>query len=643
MIDGEYFGEFKHPQASLADDEPVLDLGIEDNIILVRELREDLWRRGYRPIAVYGPDSGVEKAGKRPKGLDWLDRARRDPPDAVQVEPEASALNTGILCDGLIAIDIDVDDPVVAVKVRTIIVDMLGNAPCRTRSNSPRSLFLFRASVGEPESTRIQSSNGLVELLGRNKQFVAYGTHPTGAALEWENVGPADIDRDELPAVTEEQITALLDALRGVLGVAGTVEAKPPATVHIASLLGQAADPLDIVAAVLAIPNNGPKDWEHWNRVGMATFAASAGSGSGYAAWLAWSEKHPDHDADACQERWKNYEKSPPESLGAGTLFYMAVKACPGWKKPTAASLPNAGTLPAFKIVSASELMTMPLPPRGTVIDPWLPEKGLAMVYGPRGVGKTYLVSGAAYAIATGGQFLGWNAHKPRRVLIIDGEMPAVALRDRLTTIIRRKRLELLRFLSLDLQERDLDLSDALHQDQLEPILAATDVIFVDNISTLTRGGRENEAESWLPVQEWALQQRRAGRSVVFVHHAGKGGQQRGTSRREDVLDTVISLRKPADYQPEQGARFELHYEKARGFHGQDAKPFEAVLENGQWLVRNLADVTFDRVVELSSSGASVREIAEELQISKSSAQRHVARARDMGKLPSADTREPAE
>ena len=62
------------------------------------------------------------------------------------------------------------------------------------------------------------------------------------------------------------------------------------------------------------------------------------------------------------------------------------------------------------------------------------------------------------------------------------------------------------------------------------------------------RTGRENEAEGWLPVQDWALGHRRAGRSVLFIHHAGKGGLQRGTSRREDVLDTVIGLRRPTDY-----------------------------------------------------------------------------------------------
>ena len=42
-----------------------------------------------------------------------------------------------------------------------------------------------------------------------------------------------------------------------------------------------------------------------------------------------------------------------------------------------------------------------------------------------------------------------------------------------------------------------------------------------------------------------ATDARPGSKTVLFVHHSGKGGQQRGTSRREDVLDTVIALRYP--------------------------------------------------------------------------------------------------
>jgi putative DNA primase/helicase len=67
-------------------------------------------------------------------------------------------------------------------------------------------------------------------------------------------------------------------------------------------------------------------------------------------------------------------------------------------------------------------------------------------------------------------------------------------------------------------------------------VVADAVFILVDNLSTLCPGVKENESDSWVPVQRWALAQRRAGKSVLFVHHAGKSGTQRETSRKEDVL-----------------------------------------------------------------------------------------------------------
>lgn len=291
-----------------------------------------------------------------------------------------------------------------------------------------------------------------------------------------------------------------------------------------------------------------------------------------------------------------------------------------------------------LQAITAAALLAIDLPPRDLVLAPWLPAKGLAMVYGPRGIGKTHLTLGAAYAIASGGPFLRWKAETPRRVLVVDGEMPAVVLQERLALIARSAEAEppapdYLRLLALDMQERGLNLADVADQLALEPLVEGADVIIVDNISTLARGGKENEAESWLPVQSWALDQRRAGRSVVFVHHAGKGGQQRGTSRREDVLDTVISLKRPDDHQADQGARFQIHFEKNRGFFGHDAAPFEASLGAAGWTTVDLADADMQRIIKFTEEGMSVRDIAEETGIPKSRVQRMQAKAREQGKL----------
>jgi putative DNA primase/helicase len=134
---------------------------------------------------------------------------------------------------------------------------------------------------------------------------------------------------------------------------------------------------------------------------------------------------------------------------------------------------------------------------------------------------------------------------------------------------------------------------------------------------------------------------------VVFIHHAGKGGAQRGTSRREDVLDSVISLRRPRDYSPDQGARFEVHFEKSRGFFGEDAHPFVAQYEvrdgAAVWTRTEIVDAERTRVVAALKDGMSIREAAEALGMHRSKVERLRRKAMDNGELSSVPTSEAAE
>src|SRR5690606_37436334 len=124
----------------------------------------------------------------------------------------------------------------------------------------------------------------------------------------------------------------------------------------------------------------------------------------------------------------------------------------------------------------------------------------------------------------------------------------------------------------------------------------------------------------------------------LFIHHSGKTGNQRGTSRREDVLDTVLALRRPADYSPLDGAVFEVHFEKARHIHGKDVEPFEARLETDAggrqlWNLRSLDESSYDRVVRLYREGVKPTEIAEELGLKKSTVSYHLKRAKEAGEV----------
>jgi putative DNA primase/helicase len=88
-------------------------------------------------------------------------------------------------------------------------------------------------------------------------------------------------------------------------------------------------------------------------------------------------------------------------------------------------------------------------------------------------------------------------------------------------------------------------------------------------------------------------------------------------------LDTVIRLRRPVDYNANDGARFEVHYTKARGFYGCDAEPFEALLTDGSWQVGEIVSADSDEAIQkLRDEGMSLRDIAERLGMSKSAVSR---------------------
>ena len=129
--------------------------------------------------------------------------------------------------------------------------------------------------------------------------------------------------------------------------------------------------------------------------------------------------------------------------------------------------------------------------------------------------------------------------------------------------------------------------------------------------ASLTVGLRENDSDAWSPIQQWLLQLRRRGLSVLNVHHAGKTGGQRGSADKftqsayadcyagiavnprfrgdRACADRVnlsaagrarhLVLPAPAERPQRDGGRFEVHIEKARGIRGELVLPFEARLE----------------------------------------------------------------
>jgi AAA domain len=166
---------------------------------------------------------------------------------------------------------------------------------------------------------------------------------------------------------------------------------------------------------------------------------------------------------------------------------------------------------PKFTPLTAAEFLARKLPPRESIIAPWLPRKGTVLIYSPRGVGKTFFGMTSAYAIAVGADFLNFKIQKPRKVLYLDAETPAEAMQERLAAIVggfeqEPPAADFFRILNGDLTEFGLpDLATPEGQAAIDAQVSDSEVIIVDNISTMVRSGKENEGESWLPIQNWAL------------------------------------------------------------------------------------------------------------------------------------------
>ena len=310
----------------------------------------------------------------------------------------------------------------------------------------------------------------------------------------------------------------------------------------------------------------------------------------------------------------------------------------------------------SLKIFSLSEIINLKIPPKDYILETLLPEQGMAMVYSPAGVGKTWFSLGVANAVATGTEFLKWKAPKPRGVLFIDGEMQAYNLIERLK-LYRNSTDDLnsnipLYFLANDLQDGPLpDLASCEGQNTIDQKISVLEeengvkieLIIFDNLSSLQRSGVENEGESWLPFQNWLLDLRRRKVSVLYIHHANKTGDQRGTSRRIDILDTVACLKKYSKGNCEiDDLSFEVHFEKTRGVREEGNRTFIAKMtsyfnQDGKealhWECSPILESNYEKIIHLTKQGKTPKEITSEVGIDKSNVSRHQKKAQEEGRL----------
>jgi hypothetical protein len=235
----------------------------------------------------------------------------------------------------------------------------------------------------------------------------------------------------------------------------------------------------------------------------------------------------------------------------------------------------TAGTPPKIEIatlppLTLDEWRNRDLPDPDFIMGHWLTTTSRVLLTAATGLGKTNFGLALGMRIAAGEDFLHWRAHRPARVLYIDGEMSRRLLRERV----------------LD-EEKRIGINTIEGQAWMNAFIekvGGVDLVIPDNIMSLTTGDQK-DSEPWQQTIPWALSLTKRQIGQVWVHHTGHDeSRSYGDKTREWQMDTVVHL--DAVKRDDSDVSFSMAFRKARErtpatrFDFQDVK---IALVNDQW------------------------------------------------------------
>ena len=245
------------------------------------------------------------------------------------------------------------------------------------------------------------------------------------------------------------------------------------------------------------------------------------------------------------------------------------------------------------------------------------------MLWAAPGTGKTLLTITLALMVAGGGSVLGWSSPRPRKVLLVDGEMSAEDLKERAGMLIdtvqgidKEAAGRNLMILSRNWQAETAafpDLGDRVGangkpsgQDVL--VRAAKDhgaeLVLLDNWSTLAEVEDENSAAALTPTVAFLLRMKQARIGCVLVHHSGKNGETyRGSSKLATTFEVILGLKATEGSGKVGGADFRLDWNKYRrerceAVQARDVRLGKDASGKPEWTISETQDDELRRLVE---------------------------------------------
>jgi len=290
----------------------------------------------------------------------------------------------------------------------------------------------------------------------------------------------------------------------------------------------------------------------------------------------------------------------------------------------------------SFKSISLYELQKQTRTPPKILLAPFIKQGEATLIYAASGLGKSFFTLGMAVAIASGTEFIGYEAPKPLRVKYIDGEMSKYDLMARLEASIGGRTTDKSFMCTLEnnllLSNRELskpedgvffDIATKEHITEivLELLQEEVKVAIFDNFSTLALGIEdENSAGSFNVTLELILALKAVDILPILVHHSNKNGTNyRGTTKIEAVFSNIIGLQRDSSIKKELGAGFIIKFDKNRGEYHKllETRSVQCLKNEKKWVQLESEDIELVRTVDALKSAEYTNqlELAEALGV----------------------------
>jgi hypothetical protein len=529
------------------------------------EVRRQLRSAGYIPTPCNGKHPVIDAWQTR---LDVTDHEIE-----LWDRSASGATNTGILTRTTPVLDIDILDPQAAQAVEEMVRDRFeehgyvlarfGRSPKRAipfRTNAP--FAKIKRVFGEADTPERDCEK--LELLCDGQQIVVHGVHPdTHKPYSWaRGDAPGKIKHDDLPYIHEEEAHALVDdAVKLLIEKFGyrLKPAKPSAPGDDGKQADWSFTPDDLI--------------DHDRLAALAMRLIKGGMNGGAAVNFLRGQVSALANID--ESRRQRRIKEIPDMVSSA----QAKLGSPGED----IALPPP---PELESLTAEAWAAKKLPPRDHLMGTLLSTTSRWMVQADTGTGKTLLVMAIAMAVAANRRILHWaSCGRPRRVMYIDGDLPAETCQERVKLMLALYGAAGVKFFAYNLDQLEREgrgfepfnttAGRAWLEREIERV--KPDLIVFDSVMCLTIDAMTDD-RSWRPVAElmgWLTGRRIA---QIWVHHTGHDPNRGfGTKSREWRLDTVVLLTEANNegLSAEEGAPVEMRFKKARLRTPQNSNEFQ--------------------------------------------------------------------